>query len=104
MVDFDNEALEYHLSPTTWKSFRDEGFILWPHGRESLVLYLDYVNTLDPTQKIKFIMEVAEPGNYLEFLDLQLKWENGKIMVDVQSQPTNSFTYVFLLHAIPGKV
>ena len=70
MTDFDKEALEYHLNPTTWKRFRDDVFVLWPHGRESLVLFLDYINTLDPTEKIKFIMEVAEPGNSLEFLDL----------------------------------
>ena len=24
MADFDKEALEYYLSPTTWKSFRDD--------------------------------------------------------------------------------
>ena len=39
-------------------------------------------------------MEVAEPGNYLEFLDLQLKWENDKIAVDVHFKSTNSFTHV----------
>ena len=50
-------------------------------------------------------MEVAEPGNYLEILDLKLKWENGKIMVDVHSKPTNSFTYILPTTCyIPGKV
>ena len=61
MVDFDKGASEYHLSSTTWKRFRDDIFELWPHGRKSLSLILDYINTLDPTQKIKFIMEIAEP-------------------------------------------
>ena len=92
MVDFGKGALEYHPNPTTWKRFRDHIFSLWSHGRESL--FLDYINTLDPTQKIKFTMEVAESGNYLEFLDLKLKWENGKITMDVHFKPTNSFTYV----------
>ena len=36
-------------------------------------------------------MEFAEPGNYLEFLDLKLKWEYSKITMDVYSKPTNSF-------------
>ena len=48
-------------------------------------------------------MEVAEPGNYLEFLDLKLKWENGKITVVVHSKPTNSFTYVFPTTFYPRK-
>ena len=65
MVDFGKGALEYHPSPNTWKKFRDDIFSLWPHGRESL--FLDYINTFDPTQKIKSTMEVAESGNYLEF-------------------------------------
>ena len=81
MEDFDKEASEYHFTPTTWERFRDDIFVCWPHGRESLVLFLDYINTLDPTKKRKFTMEVAEPGNYLEFLDLKLKSENGKITV-----------------------
>ena len=85
MADFDEGVLEYNLSRTTWKRFIDDIFVLWPHDRESLVLFLDYINTLDPTQKIKLTKEVAEPGNYLEFLDLTLKWENGKVMVDVHS-------------------
>ena len=48
-------------------------------------------------------MEVAEPDNYLEFLDLKRKWENGKIMVDVHSKPTNSFTYVLPTACYTGK-
>ena len=52
IAGFDKEALEYHLSPTMWKRFRDDVFVLWPHGRESLVLFLDYINILDPTEKI----------------------------------------------------
>ena len=106
MADFYREALEYHLSPTTWKRFRDNVFVLWPHGRESLVLFLEYINTFDPTKKIRFAMEVAEPGNCLEFLALKLKWEDGKIAVDVH-YILNLLTVLrtnYLLYAIPGKV
>ena len=92
MVDFDQKALEYHLRPNTQKRFRDELFVFSPHGKESIVFFLDYINTLNPTQKIKFTMQVVEPDNYLEFLDLKRKWEKGKITVDVRSKPTNSFT------------
>ena len=56
MADFDKEALKYNPCPTTIKKFRDDIFVLWPHGRESLVLFLDYINTLDPTQKINITM------------------------------------------------
>ena len=51
-------------------------------------------------------MEVAEPGNCLEFLDLKLKWEDGKIAVDVH-YILNLLIILrtnYLLYAIPGKV
>ena len=48
-------------------------------------------------------MEVAEPGNYLEILDLILKWENDEITVYVHSKPTNSFTYVLPTTCYPRK-
>ena len=51
MADFDKGVLEYHLSCTMGKRFMDDIFVLWPHDRESLVLFLDYINTLHPTQK-----------------------------------------------------
>ena len=47
-------------------------------------------------------MEVAEPGNYLECFEL--KWQEGKIMVDVHSKSTNSFTYVLPTTCCPKKV
>ena len=101
MADFDNEALEYYLSLTLWKRLRDDVFLLWPHSRESLVLFLEYIDTLDPTEKIKFTMEVAEPVNCLGLLDLKLKWEDGKNAVDVHYIPN---LLIYLRHAIPGKV
>ena len=48
-------------------------------------------------------MEVAEPGNYFEFLNLKLKWEDGKIAVDVHSKLTNSFTYALSTTCYPRK-
>ena len=64
---------------------------------------VDYIKTLDPTQKIKFTMEITEPGNYLEFLDLKFKWENGKITVGAHSKAANSFTYVLPITCYPSK-
>ena len=48
-------------------------------------------------------MEVAEPCNYLKFLDLKLKWEDGKIVVDIHSKLTNSFTYALPITCYPRK-
>ena len=47
-------------------------FVVWIHGYETLDLFLDYLNNLDDTGKIKFTMKVADESG-LEFLDLKLK-------------------------------
>ena len=39
----------------------------------------------------------------IEFLDLKLKLENGKIAVDLFAKPTNSFTYVLPTGCYPRK-
>ena len=59
-------------SPTTWKRFCDDVFVVWTHGSATLDLFLDYLNNLHNTGKIKFKMQVANK-NVLEFLDLKLK-------------------------------
>ena len=88
---FDNRALAYNCSPTTWKRFRDDIFVVWRHGSEALNLFLDYLDNLDDTGKIKFTMHVSDENEF-EFLNLKFKIVEGKITVDVYSKPTNSFT------------
>ena len=67
-----------------------------------LNLFLDYLNNLDDTGKIKFTMQFADESG-LEFLDLKLKIVEGKVNVDVYSKPTNSFTYVLPSTSYPYK-
>ena len=94
MAHFDNKAQNYTLKPTVWKRFRDDVFSVWTHNINTLPAFLDYLNNIDSTGKIKFTMQIADE-NGLEFLDLKLKMnEKNKIIIDVFSKPTNSFTYV----------
>ena len=94
MAHFDNRAENYTLKPTVWKRFRDDVFSVWTHNINTLPAFLDYLNNIDSTGKIKFNMQIADE-NGLEFLDLKLKMnEKNKITIDVFSKPTNSFTYV----------
>ena len=72
LMTFDNCASTYNCSPTTWKRFRDDVFVVWAHVSGALNFFLDYLNNLDDTGKIKFMMQVADETG-LEFLDLKLK-------------------------------
>ena len=102
MAHFDIRAENYDLKPTAWKRFGDGVFSVWTHDVNTLPAFLDYLNNIDSTGKIKFTMQIAD-DNGLEFLDLKLKIQNGKISVDVYSKPTNSFTYVMPSTCYPRK-
>ena len=77
------KALNYFLSPTTWKRFRDDIFVAWEHGTDELPSYLDYLNNVDEAEKIKFTMEIADQEKSLEFIDLEIKCVDGKLFVAV---------------------
>ena len=70
MSKLDAAALQYHFQPTLWKRFRDDILTIWTHG--SLESFLDYLNQIDSTGKIKFTMQVQDKDG-IEFLDLKLK-------------------------------
>ena len=92
MAKYDSLANKFHLKPSVRKRFRNHIFALWKHGTASVSSFLDYLNTMDKTGKIKFTMEIAGDTG-LEFLDLKLKINEGKIRVDVYAKSTNSFSY-----------
>ena len=95
MVKYDFSANQFHLKLKIWKRFRDHIFTLREHGVDTLPSFLDYLNGMDTTSKIKFTMEITSE-NGLELLDLKLKIAEGKIRADVHAKPTNSFSYTSL--------
>ena len=48
---FDKKTLQYHPSVIDWKRFRDYVFLVWPHSREDLDFFFNYVNNIDSTKK-----------------------------------------------------
>ena len=102
LASYDSQSLAFNLSPTTWKRFRDDVFVVWRHGPASDSLFLESLNNIDKTGKIQFTMQAAGDDG-LEFLDLKLKMVNGKISVDVFPKPTNSFTYVLPSPCYPNR-
>ena len=82
MTGHDSKALMYDLPPKVWKRFRDDVFVVWTHDTAKLASFLDYLNNIDETGKIKFIMQIVDEINGLEFLDLKIRCLNGKISVD----------------------
>ena len=54
MAKYDSLANDFHPKPKIWKRFRDDIFTLWEHGLASLPTFLEHLNTMDKTGKIKF--------------------------------------------------
>ena len=88
----DRKALMYGFPSKVWKRSRDYVFVVWTHDAAKLPSFLDCLNNIDDTGKIKLTMQNVDGVNGLEFLDLKIKCLNGKLSVDVYSKPTNSFT------------
>ena len=102
MAHFDNRAENYTLKPTVWKRFRDGVFSVWTHNSNTLLAFLNYLNNIDSTGKIKFTMQIKDE-NGLEFLDLKLKMkEKNKINIEVFAKPTKRFTYVMPITFYPS--
>ena len=93
MAVYDEKAMDRPFKPLIWKRFCDHMITLWIHSIEDANHYLNYLNTIDATGKIRYTMQ-TKSENGLEFLDLRLKLKGGKTMVDLYSKATNNFAYV----------
>ena len=61
---------------------------------EELNKFLDFMNSIDPSGKIKFAMPVANES-VLDFFYLNFHiYKQSETYVDVYAKATNSFTYV----------
>ena len=57
MAVYDEKTMEHPFKPLIWKRFRDDVILLWIHSNEDANPYLDYLNTIDASGKIRFIIE-----------------------------------------------
>ena len=69
---YDEKATHQLFKHLIWKRFRDHVIALWIDSNEDANNCLQYLNTIDASGKIKFIMQ-AENENDFQFLDLRLK-------------------------------
>ena len=101
MYRFDLKALSYTRKVLCWKKFRKRFgkgrfiFAVRNHSLQELHKFLQFMNSIDTSGKIKFTMSIANNNSVLEFLDLRLHInEHNKICVNVYAKPTNSLSYV----------
>jgi len=74
------------ITPHTWWRYIDDIFIIWREGEESLKDFINYLNSAHRT--IKFTSKCSYQE--VEFLDVKVVNESGKLETDVYIKPTDS--------------
>lgn len=98
MANLEEEML-YHaqLKPLVWHRYIDDVFFIWPHRKENLDDFLDFINNYHET--IKFTAEVSEEE--VTFLDTRVKLTpNGELYTDLFVKPTDKSNYLHFKSAL----
>ena len=106
------------LKPWLWLRYIDDVFFIWTHGAESLHNFMDALNQAHDT--IKFTFEISQedmPRDYvgpkhlkllphpgINFLDLRLTLDKGKILNDLYCKPTDCHQYLSFTSCHPPHV
>ena len=91
--------LSAKLTPTMWRRYVDDTFVLWPHGADQLKEFHVHLNRQHP--QIQFTKE-EESDNQISFLDVLVKRENGRFKTAVYRKPTHTDRYThFASHHHP---
>ncbi|XP_011861533.1 PREDICTED: uncharacterized protein LOC105558445 [Vollenhovia emeryi] len=95
MEQFENEILKKaSLKLSMWFRYVDDTFVIWNHGRKTLLLFLTFINSQHPN--IQFTMEI-EQNSQISFLDILVRRnEDGTLGHHVYRNPTHTDRY---LHA-----
>jgi Reverse transcriptase (RNA-dependent DNA polymerase) len=93
MADFETKALESApLKPSCWWRYVDDIFVIWQHGKDELLRFLEHLN--NQHSKIQFTMEVEVNGQ-LPFLDVLVKKKpNSTLSHTVYRKPTHTNRYL----------
>ena len=91
MGDFEEKALEgATLKPWLWWRYIDDIFLVWEHGEDSLLSFINYLNDLHPT--IKFTYKYSKDS--IEFLDVLVIREGTGIKTDLFVKETDTHQYL----------
>ena len=82
-----NHVYTYHLQPTLWKRFIDDIFMIWPHGKNSLLEFIKHLNTVHPT--IKFTSTISQTE--IAFLDLIIYIRGNKLYTRLHTKNTETY-------------
>ena len=89
----------YPKQPLLYLRFIDDIFIIWTHGRDSLMEFIDHLNNC--SDSIKFTHEISD--EQISFLDTLVRLKEGKLTTDLYTKPTDSHSYLRYESAHPQR-
>lgn len=91
MAVLEEEFLERsEYKPSLYVRYIDDIFMIWEHGDEKLKAFHEAFNS--QTETIKFTMEHSKVN--LNFLDVSVSNEDGRLSTSIYRKPTDSFSYL----------
>ena len=86
----DKYVYTYPQQPTLWKRFIDDIFLIWPHGKESLIRFIEHLNRVHPT--IKFTSDISDKE--IAFLDLTIYLSYPHLYTRIYTKSTDRHMYL----------
>ena len=80
----------YPLQPKLWKRFTDDIFLIWLHGMDSVLEFINHLNTVHST--IKFTKEISPTE--IPFLDLIIYIKGSRLYIRLHTKATDRCMYL----------
>ena len=94
LAALEQRPLDHHVEkPWLWWRYIDDVFLVWTHGEEKLLEFIDFLNSAH--RSIKFTAEYSKET--IHFLDVQVIKKDDRIVTDLYTKPTD--THQLLHHS-----
>ena len=86
-------------SPDLWIRFIDDIFMIWIHGENKLLEFVDFINSINPS--VQFTCDFS--SDCVNFLDVSVSVDNiGTLATDLYTKPTDTHQYLLATSCHPN--
>ena len=101
MDEVETEFLEtQNFKPLVWMRYIDDIFFIWTHGEEKLKNFMNEFNNFKSNLKFTF----ESDSECINFLDLNVKLNNGRLTTSVYIKPTDRHQYLHYRSSHPDHI
>ena len=90
------------LVPLLYKRYIDDILLLWTHGRESLMRFVQHFNSAHPS--INFTYELSEVSGFINNMDITIMIQEGKLAYKLYQKACASGLLIDYTSAVPHHI